>query len=150
MMSSIGRRREILARILIGIGLIFLASGSMLMAAILIGIGTEPIVTPEQSEGAALVLFYLWPSMLAIASIFGITALLVSQKEGVGSLVFSSFLAWIGVEGGLYLIAATVPGGSSLPIKGPAAGLVVALFFCVVLSASYWAWHSILNGKRNH
>jgi hypothetical protein len=127
MMSSTGRRRKILARILIGIG-------------------TERIVTPEQSEGAGLVLFYLWPSVLAISSMFGITALLVSQKWGDGSLVFASFLAWIGVEGGLYLIAGTVPGGSGLPIKGPAAGLVVALFFCVVLGASYWAWHSTLNG----
>src|SRR5436853_3049545 len=97
-MRSTGRRHNILARILIGIGLIFLARGSMLMAAILLGIGTEPIVTPEQSEGAALLFFYLWPSVLAIASIFGITALLVSQKKGVGALVFASFLAWIGVE----------------------------------------------------
>jgi hypothetical protein len=129
--------------------LIVLASGSMLMAAILLGIGIEPIVTPEQAEGAAIFLFYLWPSVLAIASIFGVTALLVLQKEGVSSLFLSGFLAWIGVEGGLYLIAHTVPGGSSLPIKGPAAGLVVALFFCVVLGASYWAWHSILNRKRN-
>jgi hypothetical protein len=150
LMRSPGRWRNTLARILVGIALIVLASGLMLMAGILTGIGTEPIVTPEQAEGAAIFLFFLWPSVLVIALIFGIAALLVAQQSGISSLVVASFLAWIGVQGGLYLIAHTVPGGSSLPMKGSAVGLVVALFFCIVLGASYWAWHSILNGTRSH
>lgn len=144
------RRRpsDVLTRTLAGFGFIILACGSALMVGIALGIGTEPIATPEQSEGAALALFYVWPLTVALALLFGAIALRAARRQRIMTLIIGGVLMWGSVEGALYLISAIIPGGARLPMTGGAAIAVIAVFLAVDSGAAYWTWRVLRSGDQ--